>query len=63
MIGILEEGIFEFIKKNGRVDSTDIVIHFKLRNDIILTALRNLREEGMIKRVGSGLLYEYEVKK
>ena len=58
----LKDEIFEYISKNNeKLDSVDITNHFKLRVDITLTEVKNLEEEGKIKKVSNGVRFVYEV--
>lgn len=47
-----KEGIFDYIKEHsGKVDSVDIVSHFKLSADITLGLVRELREAKRVRRI------------
>lgn len=58
----LKNEIFNFIVVNRKTESFNIVTYFNLRLDIVLTALKELEEEGRVKRFWSGCGYLYEVK-
>ena len=57
---ILENAIKEYIKNNPKVDSVDIVSHFKLRADITLLSLAELvKDDIVIRKHIFGVKYGY----
>ena len=60
----LENAIIEYIANNPECDSVDIVSHFKLRNDIILTVVDKLIDKKIIERRHIfGSKYEYFIRR
>ena len=57
----LKTEIFNFIEINHRVESFHVVTYFKLRLDIVLTALKELQDEGKIERFWTGCGYLYRI--
>lgn len=57
----LEDAIYEYIKNNDRVDSVDIVLHFKLRCDITLNSVVQLQKGNKIERKWLGFRYGYVI--
>jgi len=56
----LEDAIEEHIKNNPKVDSVDIVSHFKLRADITLNSLSELvKQKKVIRQHIFGANYGY----
>lgn len=55
----LEDAVYEYVKNNPRVDSADIVSHFKLRADIALKALAQLEKDHKVERKWLGFKYGY----
>lgn len=54
--------IFNFIGINRRTESIHVATYFNLKIDIVLTALKEMQDEGKIKRHWTGCEYLYEVK-
>jgi hypothetical protein len=55
----LENAIETFITNNPKVDSIDIVAHFRLKADTTLDSLAELVKQNRVKRVEVGASYRY----
>ena len=56
----LENAIEEYIRNNPKIDSVDIVRHFKLRADITLRSLIELEKQNRVVRKHLfGITYGY----
>jgi len=56
----LQEAIITYIKTHKHVDSPELVSHFQLRADIVLSALFQLYDD-RVERYWNGKFYELRV--